>query len=193
MHKSHKIIYLITYKNSLKNLRLKMKEFDEPMCVDHSKDNFCQESDLDVPEEISQLVFNQPFAVLATQGEGQPYASIISFACSSDLKNIVFSTPLNTRKFSLLSQSDKVALFVDNRSSVPPGVNKVSGVTITGKSKVLNNSPEFNKWADLLVKKHPYLDLFVKSPSNALILVDVYRYFLVRRFQEVFEWNPLQK
>lgn len=170
-----------------------MKEFEEPMCVDHSKDNFCQESDLDILEDISKLVFNQPFAVLATQGDGQPYASIISFACSSDLKNIVFSTPLNTRKFSLLSESDKVALFVDNRASVPPGVNKVSGVTITGKSKIINKSPEFDKWADLLIKKHPYLDLFVKSPSNALILVEVYRYFLVRRFQEVFEWNPLQK
>jgi hypothetical protein len=170
-----------------------MKEFDEPMCVDHSQDNFCQEADLDVPEEISKLVINQPFAVLATQGDGQPYASIISFACSSDLKNIVFSTPLNTRKYSLLSQSDKVALFVDDRSTVPPGVNKVSGVTITGKSKIINNSPEFSKWADLLVNKHSYLDSFVKSPSNALILVDVYRYFLVRRFQEVFEWNPCQK
>jgi hypothetical protein len=109
------------------------------------------------------------------------------------LKNIVFSTPLNTRKYSLLSQSDKVALFVDDRSTVPPGVNKVSGVTITGKSKIINNSPEFSKWADLLVNKHSYLDSFVKSPSNALILVDVYRYFLVRRFQEVFEWNPCQK
>ena len=170
-----------------------MKKFDEPMCVDNSKDTFCQDEDIDIKGKISKLVFNQPFAVLSTQGHGQPYASIISFACSSDLKNIVFSTPFNTRKYGLLSESNKVALFIDNRSSVPPGLSKVSGVTITGKSKILNNSPEFEKWADLLIDKHPNLDLFAKSPSNALILVEVYRYFLVRRFQEVFEWNPHQK
>ena len=139
-------------------------------------------------EEIRRLLESETFAVLATQGAGQPYTSLISFAITPDLKHLVFSTSRETRKYQLLSNSPPVALLVDDRSQRAPAINQISAVTITGKSQLLN-SPA-NHWAALLLDKHPYLKSFIEAPSTVLVVVDIYRYFLVRRFQEVSEWNP---
>jgi len=169
------------------------KSIEEPMCRDKLLDKTCKFDDKAIKNNIRKLLESESFAVLSTQGQGQPYASIIGFSSTPDLKKIVFATSKETRKFSLITESRKVALLVDNRSSVPPVINKISAVTITGMSHVLEDPIDQEKCADLLVKKHPYLEEFVQAPPTAIILVDVYRYFYVRRFQEVFEWNPHQR
>jgi len=144
---------------------------------------------IDVKQDISDLLNKESFAVLATQGQGQPYTSLMSFNATEDLKKIVFSTPQETRKFELLKKSDKVALMIDNRSQTPPSLNRISAVTITGKANIIP-SEKAQKWADFLIEKHPYQKSFILAPSTTLVVVDVYRYFLVKRFQEVVEWTP---
>ena len=47
-----------------------------------------------VREQIRALIDEQPFAVLCTQGGGQPYGSLIAFAPSDDLLAIAFATPV---------------------------------------------------------------------------------------------------
>ncbi len=163
------------------------KKYDEPMCPDPS---ICDIDFKDVKQDINELLEKESFAVLATQGEGQPYASLMSFHSTPDLKKIVFSTARETRKFSLLKKSSKVALLVDNRSQIPPSLNRISAVTITGEARILPFGIESERWSDFLVEKHPYQKSFIKAPSTAIILVDVYRYLLVKRFQEVVEWIP---
>ncbi|GAB4309473.1 MAG: hypothetical protein Kow0019_06520 [Methanobacteriaceae archaeon] len=169
------------------------KSIEEPMCPDKSFDMTCKFDDEALKNSIRKLLESESFAVLSTQGQGQPYASIIAFSSTPDLKKIVFATSKETRKFSLINESDKIALLVDNRSTVPPVINKISAVTITGQSKVLEDQAKREKWGNALVNKHPYLKEFVQAPPTAVILVDIYRYFYVRRFQEVFEWNPHQR
>ncbi len=168
------------------------KSYDEPVCT-YLDEKYCADGETDIKDEIKKLLDHEYFAVLSTQGKKQPYASIICFSASHDFKNIVFATPRQTRKFSLLNKSDRVALLIDNRSAVPPSVNKISAVTATGKSRILEDKPELDYWKDILTSKHPYLKSFVNAPSTAIILVDVYRYFFVRRFQEVTEWDPDQR
>ena len=76
-------------------------------------------SDQTAAECIHALVSEEAFAVLCTQGEGQPYGSVVAFAFDHDLKAFVFATPRATRKFRLLSECDRVALVVDNRGKFP--------------------------------------------------------------------------
>jgi nitroimidazol reductase NimA-like FMN-containing flavoprotein (pyridoxamine 5'-phosphate oxidase superfamily) len=166
--------------------------YDEPMCNSGSEEIYCSDDPIEVEDEIKHLVNSQSFAVLSTQGEGQPYASLISFAASNDLKYMIFATQTQTRKYGLLLKSDKIALMVDNRANSPPSINKISAVTVTGRSRILEDPTESEKWSKLLLEKHPYLKSFVKTPSTSLVLIKVYRYFYVRRFQEVSEWNPNQ-
>lgn len=143
-----------------------------------------------IEESISELCQGEDFAVLATQGESQPYTSLIGFVVTPDLKYVVFATPKQTRKYFLLEANKRVAFMVDNRASQPGSINYISAVTITGNARFLTEAEEEDQWGKMLIAKHPYLEDFVKSSSTALVVVEVYRYFYVRRFQEVAEWVP---
>lgn len=143
-----------------------------------------------VLESIRALVNNEPFAVLCTQGGGRPYGSLVAFAFSASLGHFVFATPVATHKYRLLSECPHVALLVDNRSSFPGDVIKVSAVTVTGRAAQVEPGVEFEPWAGLLTSRHPGLSSFVQAPSTALFRVDVARYLHVTRFQEVRQWMP---
>jgi nitroimidazol reductase NimA-like FMN-containing flavoprotein (pyridoxamine 5'-phosphate oxidase superfamily) len=141
-------------------------------------------------EAIRELCVGESFAVLATQGSGQPYASLIGFATSEDLIHLVFATPKQTRKYALLEKNNQVALLVDSRSSQPDSLDYLSALTITGKAEILSSPEERNKWGALLTDKHPYLRDFLASPDTAVVVVEVHKYLYVRKFQEVSEWIP---
>jgi nitroimidazol reductase NimA-like FMN-containing flavoprotein (pyridoxamine 5'-phosphate oxidase superfamily) len=143
-----------------------------------------------VLESIQALVHHEPFAVLCTQADGQPYGSLVAFAFSEDLKCFVFATPVATRKYRLLSECDHVALLVDNRGRFPDDMMKVSAITVTGQASLVEPGAGFEQWAGLLTARHPYLKSFVHAPSTALFRVDVVRYLHVTRFQEVRQWIP---
>jgi nitroimidazol reductase NimA-like FMN-containing flavoprotein (pyridoxamine 5'-phosphate oxidase superfamily) len=143
-----------------------------------------------LPERIRQLVERERFAVLATQGEGQPYASLIAFALSEDLSAAVFATPKDTRKYRLLMKCDRVALLVDTRSQGATDMMKIEAFTATGTAACLQPGAERERWARLLVRRHPHLESFVASPDTALFRIDVDHYFHVGRFQEVRRWRP---
>jgi nitroimidazol reductase NimA-like FMN-containing flavoprotein (pyridoxamine 5'-phosphate oxidase superfamily) len=143
-----------------------------------------------VLESIQALVHREPFAVLCTQADGQPYGSLVAFAFSQDLRSFVFGTPMATRKYRLLSECDHVALLVDNRGRFPDDMMAVSAVTVTGRASQVQPGADFERWAGLLTARHPYLKSFVHAPSTALFRVDVVRYLHVTRFQEVRQWIP---
>ena len=143
-----------------------------------------------IEASIRELCQGENFAVLATQGEGQPYTSLIGFVVTPDLKYVAFATPKQTRKYFLLEANKRVAFMVDNRASQPGSINYISAVTITGNARFLTEAEEEEHWGKMLIDKHPYLADFVKSSATALVVVEVFRYFYVRRFQEVAEWVP---
>ena len=109
---------------------------------------------------------------------------------SSDLKYIVFATPINTGKFKLIAAEENIAVLVDDRSSHKDSINEISALTIIGKGKILDDENEIYKWAKLLTEKHPNLNTFVKAQSTAIVLVDVEKYLYVKKFQEMREWDP---
>ncbi len=163
-------------------------DYDEPIYI-KMKQGIPDEKQ-SIQESIKELCESQSFAVLATQGAGQPYTSLIGFVTTEDLKYLVFATPKETRKYSLLEGNNRVALMVDNRGQQPNSINHISALTITGNSRILSDGEEIKKWSGLLTEKHPYLNSFVQASSTAIVLVEVYRYFYVSKFQEVFEWMP---
>jgi nitroimidazol reductase NimA-like FMN-containing flavoprotein (pyridoxamine 5'-phosphate oxidase superfamily) len=148
------------------------------------------EAGLSLRDRIKKLV-EEPVGVLCTQGERQPYGSLVFFSFSDDLRFAVFATPRATRKYRLLTECDQVALLLDSRMRFPEDMMKVEAVTVTGRAvEVAADGPEFKSHADLLVGRHSYLKAFVSAPSSALFRVDVVRYIHVSRFQEVHQWSP---
>jgi hypothetical protein len=167
---------------------------DEPL-LEPDADEAMQESGQepeDASARIRPLVRGQPFAVLCTQGRGQPYGSLVAYAMDEDLRFAAFATPRATRKFKLLSECDHVALLIDNRSEFPNELMKIEAVTATGRAALLDPGPDFERWATRLTGRHPYLRSFVRSTSCGLFRVEIIRYLHVWRFQEVRQWIPGQ-
>jgi nitroimidazol reductase NimA-like FMN-containing flavoprotein (pyridoxamine 5'-phosphate oxidase superfamily) len=144
----------------------------------------------DLGKTIRRLVDGQLYGVLCTQGQGQPYGSLVAYAMTPDLGSAVFATQKATRKYRLLSECARVAFVVDNRSALPGRLMDVEAVTATGRAHEVATRPEFEKWSRLLTDRHPYLDTFVRSVSCALFRIDIVRYSHVSRFQEVRQWVP---
>lgn len=147
-------------------------------------------SDADLEARIRQLVESQPYAVLCTQGRGQPYGSLVAFSVTQDLTHAVFATPKATRKFRLLSMCDHVALVIDNRPESPDQLMEIEAVTVTGQAALVEEREEFERWSRLLTGRHHYLTRFVQSASCGLFHIQIFRYFHVSRFQEVRQWIP---
>jgi hypothetical protein len=141
-------------------------------------------------DNLRRLIKTQPYAVLCTQGQSQPYGSLVAFAASEDLKHIVFSTPIATRKFRLLSECEHVAFVIDSRSVSSDDLMQIEAVTATGRARIVEPGPDFDHWAGLLVDRHPKLKEFVHAESCALVCISVIRYFHVGRFQEIRQWAP---
>ena len=138
--------------------------------------------------EITELLLSQKLAVLSSQTpEGSSYSSLVAFAATGDLQKIVLATPRATRKFANIRYNPKVSLLIDNRSNREQDFHDAKAVTVMGIVKEIDPDASRNDLASLYLRKHPYLDDFLHSPSTAFLLVSVWRYYLVSRFQEVME------
>ena len=170
----------------------KMSLPDEPLFVPDSNDETTEDvyDPQEVADRIRRLVEGQQFVVLSTQGEGQPYSSLVAFAMRDNMCFATFATPRATRKFRLLSECDHVSLLFDNRPDFPGELMKVEAVTATGRTALVEEGDDFEYWAALLTERHPYLNSFVRSPSCGLFKIEIMRYLHVCRFQEVRQWIP---
>jgi nitroimidazol reductase NimA-like FMN-containing flavoprotein (pyridoxamine 5'-phosphate oxidase superfamily) len=139
-----------------------------------------------VKRDLKKLLQSQPLAVLATQNRGQPYASLVAFASSDDLKSLYFATTRSTRKYANLSGDSRVAVLVDNRSNKASDFRWAMAATATGRATEVG--PRGRESAlDLYLAKHPHLKDFVHSPTCALCEIKVQTFFVVTRFQNVVE------
>ena len=167
-----------------------MIQSDEPLFDDDIAQDPERSADPAVRERIRRLIEEQPYAVLCVQCGGQPYGALVAVAFSADLQHAVFSTPIETRKYRLLSECGHVALVIDDRSKKADKLMEIEAVTVTGNAHQVERGGDFDRWADLLVARHPYLKSFARAATCALFRIDVIRFLHVVRFQEVCQWIP---
>ncbi|MCJ7683600.1 MAG: pyridoxamine 5'-phosphate oxidase family protein [Desulfobacteraceae bacterium] len=136
--------------------------------------------------ELTQLLNDQRLAVLSTHSAGQPYASLVSFAATADLRQLLFATTRATRKYANLTSDSRAAMLIDNRSNEEADIHSAMAVTATGVVGEISDIERVEALTPYL-EKHPYLKEFVNSPSCAFLRLTVRTYFLVRRFQNVVE------
>jgi len=142
--------------------------------------------ELELEQLIRALFESQKLAVLGTHKEGQPYANLIAFAASKDLKILYFATARATRKYANIEADARVTVLIDNRSNQDSDFSQAAAVTATGTAQEVVDAKRDEVLATYLAK-HPMLEDFVRSPTCALLQVEVQTYYLVRRFQNVME------
>lgn len=138
--------------------------------------------------KIMTLLGSQQLAVLSTQRDGQPYSSLMAFAYTPDLANIVVATGKSTRKHQNLMQESRVSLLIDNRSNSEDDFHAAMAVTVVGQARLLAES-ERSEYEKLYLHRHPYLENFLTSPTTAFLKIAVFHYVLVSRFQDVMEYR----
>jgi len=142
-----------------------------------------------VPERLRSLNDMERFAVLATEEEGRPYASLVAYALSPNLEVVLFATPKNTRKYKNIMRAGQVALLIDNRSQDSP-VTKAEAVTLMGNAKPLRKGRERDEMVRIYVDKHQDLKDFVESATTALVALRISQAVHVCNFQTVTVWEP---
>jgi nitroimidazol reductase NimA-like FMN-containing flavoprotein (pyridoxamine 5'-phosphate oxidase superfamily) len=140
----------------------------------------------DIVRTVRELLAGQRYATLATQGDGQPYASLVAYVASDDLRFLVSSTMRATRKFGNMMGDARVAVLFDNRANEETDLREAIAATATGAVTVARGE-ERARLGAMLLARHPYLADFVASPGCALVRVDVDTYHTVVRFQNVYE------
>ena len=140
----------------------------------------------DLRDKISNLFRSQSLAVLASQKDGQSYANLVAFAATDDLRAVLFSTSRSTRKFYNIQDKPLIALLVDNRSNSSADFKDALAVTALGKVKEVHDAEKENL-SSVYLAKHPHLSIFISSPNQAFLKVDVSKYILVSNFQRVLE------
>ena len=86
-------------------------------------------------------------------------------------------------------------MLIDSRTHSVEDFSTGAAVTAVGAATEISDN-QTEPTAERFLRKHPHLEAFVRSPSTALYLVDVEKYYLVTRFQHVEEmdvtqWSPL--
>jgi nitroimidazol reductase NimA-like FMN-containing flavoprotein (pyridoxamine 5'-phosphate oxidase superfamily) len=136
----------------------------------------------------------QKLAVLSSYGKKQPYASLVAFAATEDLKYLIFATTRSTRKYANLTSEPNAALLIDDRSNEKKDdrsnekkdFSHAIAATALGRTEEVRDA-ERDSLLNIYLAKHPHLKEFVSSPTCALIKVRVQKYYVVSKFQNVQE------
>jgi len=152
----------------------------------NQKRNAMNDQEKQTLDQIKTLFDSQRLAVLSTQKNNQPYASLVAFAATDDLKQIVFLTPATTRKYDNLATHSNAAILVNDSMNRASDIYNAISVTGTGTAAVVSGN-EKQRLLEIYLNRHPHLKTFSNAPTTALIRVAVDRYFMVHRFQNVVE------
>jgi nitroimidazol reductase NimA-like FMN-containing flavoprotein (pyridoxamine 5'-phosphate oxidase superfamily) len=132
-----------------------------------------------IPDQIEQMIADlcesQRYAVLATQEEGRPYLSLLAFASTPDVRELIFATERDTAKYANLTADPRVAVLIDNRSNRSLDTEDGMAATAIGAAEEVSED-ERGQVQRFYLAKHPHLDGFVGSHSCALVRVKVDRY-----------------
>jgi uncharacterized protein YhbP (UPF0306 family) len=131
----------------------------------------------ELPELIKRVLTSQRFAVLATQSDGQPYCNLIAFAEADNLRNLIFVTGRDTRKYSNTRLNKKIAVLVDSRTNQASDLQSAVAITALGTIGEVSKSNR-DYLSEIYISKHSQLADFLHKPSKALMEVVVTGYIV---------------
>ena len=130
-------------------------------------------------------------AVLATEGAGQPHASLVAVTPVGLPRELVFATYRNTRKYGNLLANARVAVLMHCIDTDLNGLQDAIVLTATGDA-IEAEGARREALAGLHLQRHPDLAGFLGSPDCAVFCVVVESYQLVRGIDDVGSWSLAQ-
>ena len=137
---------------------------------------------------IEDIFKTSRFAVLATEGDGQPHASLIAVTPMEGYRKLIFATYRNTRKYQNLAQNGKVAVLVESIDIKRSGLQESFVLTAFGHVEEIE-AAENKMVFEAHLERHPELLSFMQSEDCSLIRIKVDRYQVVRGIDDVEWWT----
>jgi len=128
------------------------------------------------------------FAVLATEGDGQPHASLIAVTPMEDYRKLIFATYRNTRKYQNLTHNGKVAVLVESININRSGLKDSFVLTAFGQVEDIEIA-EKNMVFEVHLERHPGLLSFLQSEDCSLVRIKIDTYQVVRGIDDVEWWT----
>jgi len=134
---------------------------------------------------LKHLLKQQNIGVLATQSKDFPYANLVAYVATDDLKSILFATLRTTQKYQNLHTHRNVSFLIDNRTQDLSDFSEAATVTALGVISEVDKQ----QYQDLFLSKHQQLSEFLTHPECVMIKITVEKFILVTNFQQVITLN----
>jgi general stress protein 26 len=122
-------------------------------------------------ERIAALLAEVKVAILVTQGEQWPTATMQAFAETPEL-DLLFIMNDGTEKFQNLLKHPYVTLYLDAREKGKVETFEISRVLIQGVAgEIARDSAEWDAMKEVFLKKSPFEAPFFKYPTLRMIRV----------------------
>ena len=138
---------------------------------------------------LRDLLEREKLAVLATEGDAGPHASLVAFTAGPEIGTIWFATERDTRKYEALLRTGRTTLLIDSRARTGLDIAAGRAVTITGRGTEAS-AEEATAIRELHLARHPYLEPFLSPETSAFIRIEMEACSLVLGFSEVHDLDP---
>jgi len=143
------------------------------------------EGTADIAQRLRRLARRSRFSALATLSSDGPHLSLIAFAITADLREIVFATPRNTAKYMNIIADPRVSILLGAGEGKAISVMHAEAIALDGKASVVRRGKRRNSLEELLLAIHPELKDFLAAPTTALVAIKVETSTHVEDFQRV--------
>jgi uncharacterized pyridoxamine 5'-phosphate oxidase family protein len=137
---------------------------------------------------IEDALLSGRFAILATEGKGQPHMSLIAITPVGAYRKLLFSTYRNTVKYSNLIENGKVAVLIENGDCKNLSLQGNFILTAFGHAEEINAGND--SILKLHLERHPDMKSFMQSEECALIQITLNSFQLVLGIEDVY-WYSL--
>lgn len=144
-------------------------------------------NETDLAARISQLLRGQLQGVLATQDGDRLHTSLMAFAETADLSQLVIATLRDTRKHANLLRNPQVSFLVDNRCNSARDYVAAVAISVQGQAGEVA-ADDLAAMSALFLHKHPQLGEFLSRPGCVLMRIEVAQYRVISQFDAVETW-----
>lgn len=122
-------------------------------------------------EKLNALLGQENLAVLVTQGEKWPTATMQAFAETPEL-DLLFIMGGDTEKFQNLAKRPEATVLVDNRDVGKVPTFEITRAWVQGvASEVSRGGAEFDSLKELFLKKNPFEEPFFKNDGLRMVRI----------------------
>jgi len=119
-------------------------------------------------QKLAELYAQEHVAVIVTQGEKWPTATLQAFAETPEL-DLLFIMGDTAEKFENLRKRPEVTVMVDTRDVGDVSKFQISRSVVQGIAGEVAKGPEWDSLKDLFLKKNPFEAPFFGNPALRLV------------------------